>query len=232
MSASSIALACRKKIIFFLPLALALSGAALAQSQSAEPAPEVPPAAEPAASEPAPSTGPTVTSLPVPAPAQEESKRKAQVYTWLSGGTTFAYGQTYANLGLGVGWLTPSGIAPNAELGFSFGASPSIWTFRPGVTWFLPIPVISPYIGAFYTRWFIGDTRPDQNGIGGRAGFSPRKIIFYLRRPPPPPRPPPKPPPPRLRAAASRFKPPPPCEPPPCQPCEVWRSQPPPEFCR
>ena len=141
----------------------------LGQAQPAGPAPEVPPAAEPAAaSQPAPAAEPQPQSLPTPS----EPKKKGQVYTWLSGGTTFAYGNTYGNVSLGAGYILPSGLAPNAELGYSFGADPSIWTFRPGLTYFLPIPVISPYIGAFYTRWFVGGGLPDQNGVGGRAGIS------------------------------------------------------------
>ena len=156
--------------IALAPLLVALP--CLAQSaQPAGPAPEVPVAATPAASvEPAPTPepDPQPASLPVPS----EPKKKGHLYTWLAGGTTFAYGQTYGNVSLGAGYILPSGIAPNAELGYSFGNDPTIWSFRPGVTYFLPVPVISPYIGVFYTRWFVGSGLADQNGIGGRAGFS------------------------------------------------------------
>src|SRR5262249_32212265 len=146
---------------------------ALAAAQSAQPAgqaPQVPPAAEPtAATEPEPPPQPPQpASLPTPA----EPKKKGQLYTWLSGGTPSACGQTYANASLGAGYILPSGLAPTAELGSSFGASPTLWVFRPGLTYFLPIPFFSPYVGAFYTRWFVGDGFPDQTGIGGRAGFS------------------------------------------------------------
>jgi hypothetical protein len=65
-----------------------------------------------------------------------------------------------------------NGITPNVEASYMFGNSPTVWALRPGVTWFLPIRVLSPYIGAYYTHWFVSGDQPDQDGVGGRAGFS------------------------------------------------------------
>jgi hypothetical protein len=69
------------------------------------------------------------------------------------------------------------GIAPNVELGYAFASSPSLWTVRPGVTWYMPVPVIRPYVGTYYTHWFVGGGLQDQNGIGGRAGLSLGHVI-------------------------------------------------------
>jgi len=100
-----------------------------------------------------------------------------RLYGWASAGTTFAYGQTYAGANVGAGWLMPNGIAPNVEVGYMFGNSPTVWAVRPGVTWFMPLPMIRPYIGAYYTHWFVGDGFSDQNGIGGRAGLSLGRVL-------------------------------------------------------
>jgi hypothetical protein len=136
-----------------------------------------PPAPAPAAAPPPPAAAPAAPPPP-PAPAaqaQAEPKPKSprgKLYTWGSIGTTFAYGNTYGSLNLGLGYLMKAGITPNAELSYSFGASPTIWSFRPGLTWYLPVPVLSPYIGGFYTHWFVSGDQPDQDGLGARAGFS------------------------------------------------------------
>ena len=68
-------------------------------------------------------------------------------------------------------------LAPNVELGYAFGSSPTLWTMRPGVTWYMPVPVFRPYVGTYYTHWFVGDGLADQNGIGGRAGLSLGRVL-------------------------------------------------------
>ncbi len=148
-----------------VPLVLVLPCIAAAQSSApTQPGPaQVPP--------------PPATAAPAPAPAPHPSQWSGKPYSWASFGTTFAYGQTYANANVGVGWLMRNGIAPNVEVGYAFGNSPTLWTLRPGVTWFMPIPTIHPYVGAYYTRWFVGSGLPDQNGIGGRAGISLGRVL-------------------------------------------------------
>jgi len=146
-----------------VPLVLAFAWAAAAQG-TASPAPA------PAVASPPPVDAP-------PAPAAAPPARQAQPYTWASVGTTFAYGQTYGSANVGAGLLVRYGIAPNVELGYAFGNSPTLWSLRPGVTWYVPVSNVRPYLGAFYTRWFVGDGQPDQNGIGGRAGFSLGRVI-------------------------------------------------------
>ena len=129
-------------------LLLAFSGGAMAQSQAAQ-------------------SG---------TPAGQEWWR-GHPYTWASVGTTFAYGQTYGSANVGVGWLMRQGIAPNVELGYAFGNTPAVWTVRPGVSWYLPIAVIRPYVGAYFTHWFVSDGYPDQNGVGARAGLSLGRVL-------------------------------------------------------
>jgi len=153
---------------------------------AAEPAPAVAPAAEPApaaAAVAAPPPEPTPLAAPPPAaaPAAPAAAGKkwwsGQVFTWLSAGSTFAYGNAYGNVSLGAGWLMQNGIAPNFEVGYSFGGTPDIWTLRPGITWYTPIPVLRPYIGVYYTRWLVGHGFEDRNGVGARMGFSLGRFI-------------------------------------------------------
>ena len=96
---------------------------------------------------------------------------RKRLYGWGSVGTTFAYGETYGSVNLGVGLMMKLGLVPNVELSYAFGASPTLWALRPGVTWFMPVPVLRPFVGAYYTHWYVSDL-PDENGVGGRLGFS------------------------------------------------------------
>jgi hypothetical protein len=150
--------------------ALLLAFPGVARAQSSTP----PPATSESAAEPAPPPAPPPATVPTPAP----QKRSGRLYSWGSVGTTFAYGQTYGSANLGVGWMMlPSGIAPNVEVGYAFGNSPTIWSVRPGITWYMPLAVVRPYIGAYYAHWFVGSGLSDQNGIGGRAGFSVGRVL-------------------------------------------------------
>jgi hypothetical protein len=58
-----------------------------------------------------------------------------------------------------------------------FGNSPTLWAVRPGVTWYTSIPVLKPYIGAYYAHWFVGGSQPDQDGVGGRLGVSIGRLL-------------------------------------------------------
>jgi hypothetical protein len=140
---------------------------AAAPAYAAPPPPQPAPAAQPA---PPPPPQPAAQAKP-PASEPEKPSFRSKLYTWGSLGTTFAYGNTYGSLALGVGYRWRAGLIPNVEAAYSFGATPTMWTVRPGVTWFLPLPMLHPYVGAYYTHWFVSSL-PDQNGVGGRAGFS------------------------------------------------------------
>ena len=157
------------------PLALAgllLAFARVAAAQSAGP-PTQP--AEPVA-RPVPEAA-APAAAPAQPPQSSPARRNGHLYTWGSVGTTFAYGQTYGSASLGAGWLMPDGIAPNVELGYAFGNSPTLWSLRPGVIWYLPLPLVRPYVGVHYTHWFVGGGQGDQDGVGGRAGLSLGRVL-------------------------------------------------------
>ncbi|HET9597692.1 MAG TPA: hypothetical protein VFP65_19040 [Anaeromyxobacteraceae bacterium] len=162
------------------PSPAADGGAAPGAPAAPPPAAEVlavPPATSSAEPVPAVAAPPPATQQPAAAPAAAQPSKRPPIYTWGSIGSTFAYDATYVSLNLGVGMMWKYGLAPNAELSYAFGSEPSLWTLRPGVTWFLPLPMFQPYVGAFYTHWFVGQNLPDQNGVGGRAGFSLNRMV-------------------------------------------------------
>ncbi len=118
-----------------------------------------------------PPPAPAASAQAAPPPEQKIPLRK-RIFTWGSIGTTFAYGETYGSANLGAGYLMAHGITPNVEASYMFGNSPTIWALRPGVTWYSSIPVLKPYLGVYYTHWFVGGSLPDEDGVGGRLGVS------------------------------------------------------------
>jgi hypothetical protein len=92
----------------------------------------------------------------------------------VGGGSTSAFGHTYYALGGGVGYFVLDGV----ELGLSglaqFGSGPRIEKLSPSVRYVVrPLvgtwPVI-PYVGGFYTHWFVGGSLADVDTLGGRVG--------------------------------------------------------------
>jgi hypothetical protein len=159
------------------PTATGADGASTAAAPPPAEAVATPPATAPA--QPVPAAvppPPSPAAQPAAAPAPATPSKRLPIYTWGSVGTTFAYDHTYGSLNLGVGVLWKAGLAPNVELSYAFGNDPTLWTLRPGVTWFLPLP-LQPYVGGYFTHWFVGSNLPDQNGVGGRAGLSLGRVI-------------------------------------------------------
>jgi hypothetical protein len=165
----------------------ALTAVLLASAVSAQETPS----AQPAATGVSPSVPATAPAQPAPAaapaqpapaaapaqPAPPAPSRQRRLYTWGSVGTSFAYGNTYWNASLGVGYRLNSGLTPNVELSYAFGESPTVTSLRPGVIWYLPMRVLQPYVGVHYTHWFVSGEWPDQDGVGGRAGLSIGRLV-------------------------------------------------------
>jgi hypothetical protein len=92
----------------------------------------------------------------------------------LGGGSGTAYGERYYAIGGGAGYFILDGIELGASASHQFGAGPSISKLSPSLRYIAqPLvgrsPVI-PYVGAFYTHWFIGDDFVDVDAIGTRVG--------------------------------------------------------------
>ena len=92
----------------------------------------------------------------------------------VGGGSQTTLGAHYVVIGAGFGYFALDGL----ELGLSalheFGSGPSISKLSPSIRYIAqPLvgrsPVI-PYVGVFYTHWFVGDPYADVDTIGARAG--------------------------------------------------------------
>jgi len=123
-----------------------------------------------------------VTVLAVAAPAYADPEEpppprtpfdRGRIGLSVGGGTTSAFGHPYYVIGGGVGYFVLDGV----ELGLSglvqFGSDPSIEKASPSLRYIAqPLvgktPII-PYVGTFYTHWFVSGFS-DVDTVGGRAG--------------------------------------------------------------
>ena len=96
--------------------------------------------------------------------------RRGNTHAVVSGGTGYAFKETYFVLGLGASYYVVDGL--NVGLAFEWwsGSSPAIYKLTPSVQYvFHQIPTLKPYVGVFYRRTYV-DGLADINSAGGRAG--------------------------------------------------------------
>lgn len=81
------------------------------------------------------------------------------------------FGHTYFSVGGLLGAELALGLELEMRATWWMGNRPNIFKLSPGLTWYAPLPIWRPYVGVFYSRWFVGDGEPDQDGVGARAGI-------------------------------------------------------------
>ena len=86
-------------------------------------------------------------------------------------GVGTAYSHTYFVVGGRVGYDVAFGVTPELGLTYWGGSTPSFLQLAPGVTWYMPLPVLRPYVGGFYVHDFLSSGFPDQDGVGVRGGI-------------------------------------------------------------
>jgi hypothetical protein len=88
----------------------------------------------------------------------------------ITGGTGYAFNESYLVLGVGVGYYVLDGLNLGLSVESWSGSNPGLYKVTPSVQYvFHQIPKVNPYIGAFYRRTYV-DGMSDINSVGGRAG--------------------------------------------------------------
>src|SRR5512140_3453311 len=87
-------------------------------------------------------------------------------------GMTSTLNQTYFTLGGRLGYDVAFGLTPEIGASYWMGGTPSIFSLSPGVTWYMPLPRVRPYVGAFYSHEFFSGGFPDQDALGARGGIA------------------------------------------------------------
>jgi hypothetical protein len=142
--------------------ALALLAAAAVRAQEGQGVSALPPGA--ATLQPPPP--------PAPAPAEPHSSPLSNLRVSVTAGYGWAFGHNYLELGAGVGYRLVLNLEVGLDVTWWTGATPSLGKLGPRLTWYLPLPVVNPYIGAFYTHWFVGSGFQDSDAVGGRVGLT------------------------------------------------------------
>jgi outer membrane protein W len=95
---------------------------------------------------------------------------KGRTHFVVSGGSGYAFDETYFVLGLGVSYYVIDGLNVGLLLESWSGSDPRLYKLTPSVQYvFHRVPVLKPYIGAFYRRTYV-EGQSDINSTGGRAG--------------------------------------------------------------
>jgi hypothetical protein len=88
----------------------------------------------------------------------------------VSGGTGYAFNQTYFVLGLGVAYYVFDGLNVGLSVESWTGSDPHVNKVTPSLQYvFYQVPVVKPYIGVFYRRTYVSG-QSDIDSAGGRAG--------------------------------------------------------------
>jgi hypothetical protein len=108
------------------------------------------------------------------APVRRTPFDRGRIGLSVGGGTTSAFGHPYYAIGGGVGYFVLDGVELGASGLVQFGSDPSIEKLSPSLRYVAqPLvgktPII-PYVGAFYTHWFVGGSYSDVDTVGGRLG--------------------------------------------------------------
>ncbi len=110
--------------------------------------------------------------LATPALADEEAGPFEQGNSRLSIilGTVNQGGDTAWVVGAGYGYYITDGLEVGLEAEHWFNSEPSVSKVSPQARYVLwMVPVLKPYVGAFYRHWFVSDF-DDVDSIGARGG--------------------------------------------------------------
>lgn len=167
-----------------LVVASLLPRVAHAQDDEPVPSPVAPlPAAVPAGDDASPDQDPGAAAQPVPVPAPIPVPApppraptpfdRGRISLGFGFSTQRSYDQRYYVLGGGFGYYVLRGLEPSVQAVHWFGGEPTVTKLSPALRYvFVGAPVsLKPYVGAFYSHWFLSGDGLDLDTVGGRAGL-------------------------------------------------------------
>lgn len=112
-----------------------------------------------------------VFGLPLTAHAEEGPYDQGKIRISVAAGMSSAFGEQYFSLHAGGGYFVLDGLEVGLDVEQWIGPGPSMTKLSPETRYvFHFVPVVKPYLGAFYKHWFVGDGIPDVDTVGGRLG--------------------------------------------------------------
>jgi len=133
---------------------------------------------DPAVAEDSPAAPEEPQAIEEPPTAPDERPRategpysQGRVRISVSAGMSNAFDAQYFAIHAGAGYFVWDGLELGLDAEQWFGSGPSLSKLSPETRYVLYfVPVITPYIGAFYKHWFVGDGLADVDTVGGRVG--------------------------------------------------------------
>jgi len=160
-----------------------LTWPSLARAQDDEPVPSDSPADSSSAAQPeplpapepspSPSLAPTLMPVPPAPPRAPTPFDRGRISLGFGFSTQRSYDQRYYVLGGGFGYYVLRGLEPSVQAVHWFGGEPTVTKLSPALRYvFVGAPVsLKPYVGAFYSHWFLSGSGLDLDTVGGRAGL-------------------------------------------------------------
>jgi hypothetical protein len=115
-----------------------------------------------------------LVAVPARAAGDESAPPAESSQHWRLGamaGVGSVYHNAYFLFGGRIGYELALGFTLDLEGQWWTGSTPGLFKLAPGLIWYAPIPLLRPYIGAFYAHWFVGSGFADQDAVGWRAGL-------------------------------------------------------------
>jgi hypothetical protein len=111
----------------------------------------------------------------IPEPPKPTPFDRGKMSLSVAGGSSNNFGQRYFGIGAGFGYFILDGLELGVAALHQFGDGPSISKLAPQIR-YVAKPLVGkwpliPYVGVFYTHWFIGDMFEDVDAIGARSGL-------------------------------------------------------------
>lgn len=111
-----------------------------------------------------------ITLFALPAAASAHQFEQGKFSLGIGGSLQLSGDHAVFVASLGLGYYVLDGLEVGVGTAAYIGAKPFIWQVTPGVKYvFWMVPVVHPYLGAFYRHWFVR-AEPDFDTVGGRLG--------------------------------------------------------------
>ncbi|HEY7742871.1 MAG TPA: hypothetical protein VIA19_07480 [Burkholderiales bacterium] len=107
-----------------------------------------------------------------PAAAQQVAGTfgKGRTHFFITGGSGYAFDESYFVLGLGVSYYLIDGLSAGLAYESWSGSDPGMYKITPSLTYvFYQVDRVKPYVGGFYRRTNV-DGLPDIDSAGARGG--------------------------------------------------------------
>ena len=112
---------------------------------------------------------------PEPEPARKTPFDRGRFGLSVGAGTTSAFGERYFSIAAAASYFVLDGVGIDLGSQVQWGDGPTIARTTPGLRYvaqpLVGVSPVIPYVGVFYSHWFVGDAYVDIDAVGTRGGL-------------------------------------------------------------